>query len=99
MEKPDNYKTITKLFIVNKFLSELPSWISDSEKLEILDCSSNYIKYIINNLPLGLTELKCSKNPIKILDKLPPTLKKLDCSENCLKNLDNLPPTLEILNY
>ena len=61
MENID-YSGITELDLPNKQLNELPD-LAKYTNLEILDCSDNYLVNI-ENLPLGLKELKCKLNPL-----------------------------------
>ena len=73
MERPDNYESITKLYIAYEKLTELPFWVSECKNLEYLNCSWNKIKDL-NNLPIRLKELDCNGNNIRQLDNLPCTL-------------------------
>ena len=90
MERPHDYESITTLDISKKKLTELPSWVSEHKKLEILDCSDNNITQL-DNLPPGLKHLNCRNNQLTHLDNFPPGLKHLDCSGNKITQLDNLP--------
>ena len=93
MERPHDYESLTTLDISNKKLKELPSWVSECKKLEILDCSRNNISSL-DNLPPGLKELDCSCNQITSLDNLQLRLKVLYCCGNQITSLDYLPPEL-----
>ena len=92
MERPYDYESITTLDISKKKLKELPSWVSECKKLEILNCNYNKITHLYN-LPQKLKELNCSYNNITHLDNLPQTLDLIDCSNNPLKY--DFVPTLE----
>jgi len=57
-----NYTNITELDLSNKGLTKLPD-LSIYSNLKILNCSYNQITSL-DNLPLTLTELYCSNNPL-----------------------------------
>lgn len=58
----NNYSSITELDLSNKVLRELPD-LSKYTNLKILDCSNNNITHL-DHLPLSLTTLYCSNNPL-----------------------------------
>lgn len=67
------------------------------KRLEILNCSDNYIDKL-DNLPETLQELYCDGNAIEKLDNLPPKLESLICDNNKIETLDNLPDSLNYLD-
>jgi Leucine-rich repeat (LRR) protein len=81
MERPDDYELLTELNISKKKLTELPSWVSECKKLEILDCSRNNITHL-DNLPPNLKKLYCYVNLITHLDNVPQSLLILECNIN-----------------
>ena len=97
MERPHDYESLTTLDISKKKLIELPSWVSECKKLEILDCSRNNITQL-DNLPKTLITLVCCNNSITQLDNLPQTLKFLECYKNPFK-YDFKPTLKNIRNY
>ena len=96
MKRPHDYESITELNISNKKLTELPSWLSECEKLEKLGCSGNQITQLDNLLP-RLEILNCCNNQITQLDNLSYNLQMLICYNNNITHLNNLPKTLEHL--
>ena len=89
--------SITKLYILDQKLIQLPSDIDKYTNLQELICYQNQLTSI-NNLPHNLQELYCSCNKLTSLDNLPLNLQKLNCGNNPL--IYDFKPTLKkIKNY
>ena len=87
MKRPHDYESITILDISFKNLEELPSWVSECNKLENLNCSFNNITQL-NNLPPTLKKLKCYNNPLKY--EFEPTIENIR-NYNNQNNQNKLP--------
>ena len=74
MERPQDYETLTMLYISNEGLIELPSWVSQCHNLKELNCDYNKIT-ILDNLPELLKDLECNNNPLKYVFK--PTIENI----------------------
>ena len=96
MNRPEDYETLTRLGITNKYLTELPFWINQCHKLQVLVCTGNHTTQL-NNLPPKLETLICRWNKITQLNNLPLTLEILKCSNNPLEY--NFKPTLENIRH
>jgi Leucine-rich repeat (LRR) protein len=83
-----NIKSIKKLLIAGSYIENLTG-IEDFKELEILDCSSNYLKTLNISSNLALKELSCENTWISVLDiKSNPNLISLNCNSNRLTTLD-----------
>ena len=59
---------------------------------KVQECfEANIVAGALENLPININHLDCSRNNISLLDNLPFNLIYLSCDHNNLSKLDNLP--------